>query len=255
MRKLFEKSEDIKMEPGTEPFTEQSPPTFREGPFLCLFVASLVLIIAWATPSSGETICSGETPYTFTFSNACPFPVWIGQHDSSDKNSYPPRDGNWALAGRCRENKDCTSGACDTAKGQCTCSAASDCGGGANCMDGLCSVTASFCMPKLWNSGVFWPRTGCIQSGDHLNCLTGQCNPEGGTEGLVDCAAQKTGPMSPVALFEATLNADNVNYDVSLASGYNIPVQVIPKGGCHKKAGLPAPPTRSSASPAPANTT
>lgn len=208
---------------------------------LIALVLALALPAVFAAPSWGTDVCSGDQPYIFTFTNQCAFPVWIGQHDSTDSKSYPPQDGNWALAGRCKQHADCASGVCDTVKGQCTCAQAADCSGGASCTGGLCSVTAVFCMPKLWTSGVFWPRTGCVKTGDKLNCLTGQCNPAGGTEGLVDCAVQKTGPMSPISLFEATINTDNVNYDVSMASGYNLPVNVTPIGGCHKLAGIAFP--------------
>lgn len=225
---------------------------------------TLCLAVVFPPAARGAGGCPPDRPYAFNVTNRCDFPVWIGQHDSTNVNSYPPLGAsctqnsdcgtggtcdtskgqciNWALSGRCTADDDCgTSGNCDTATGQCVCTTADACPGNAPCINGRCSVTATFCLPDLWTSGVFWPRTGCTPTADgHLNCDTGQCNPEGGTDGLVDCASQKTGPLSPIALFEATLNADSVNYDVSLASGYNTALTVSPVGGSHRLAGVPA---------------
>jgi Thaumatin family len=71
-------------------------------------------------------------------------------------------------------------------------------------------------------SGRFWGRTGCDSNAE--NCATGDC-------GAADCYG--TGANN-VTLWEETLTGTNAsfyygtpdNYDVSLVSGYNIPLQV-----------------------------
>jgi hypothetical protein len=192
---------------------------------------------AWA---QGQC-ASGQ--YTYTFTNFCPFPVWVGQTAAaSNEHSYPPQNGNWALAARCTANAACVSGTCDQGSGQCTCSTSSDCSGTATCLaDGKCSTAATFCMPQTWDSGTFWPRTGCTAVGTTgLNCSTGQCTPAGATTGLLDCGVGLTSPTNPVTQFEVTSTSANANYDVSIVAGANVETNVTPVGGSYLLPGVPA---------------
>jgi len=209
---------------------------------IILFVFLVVFPSLSARPSMGAQACTGDTPYTFSFTNYCAFPVWVGQTAAASNNhSYPPQGGNWAVAAQCTAHKDCASGSCDGEKRQCVCTSSSQCTGGAACTNGYCTTKISFCMPQTWDSGTFWPRTGCTASGANLNCDTGQCTPEGETSGLLDCGVGITSPTNPVAQFEATINADgSVNYDISLAAGFNVEIKATPVGGSYATPGVPA---------------
>src|SRR5438093_2195106 len=88
-------------------------------------------LVTLASDGSAQEQCGAGT-YTYTFTNFCSFPVWIGQSAAkSNGQSYPPQGGNWALAARCKADADCLSGTCDQEAGQCTCRSANDCSGGA----------------------------------------------------------------------------------------------------------------------------
>ncbi len=84
--------------------------------------------------------------------------------------------------------------------------------------------SVSIVVPDHYN-GRFWGRTGCVFSGGHGHCQTGDCN------GLFQC----TGYGSiPATLAEYNLNAfDGLDfYDVSMVDGSNLPMWInITKGG------------------------
>lgn len=167
-------------------------------------------------------------------------------------------------ASDCPTGQQCTSGQCvgarcDTATNSCFCNAQTACAQGGQCMGspgsqmcqgGLCTFNpipprpnhpnswklgakgrprhaTTMCLPQTW-SGRFWGRTQCKQENGHLNCVTGQCGAAG--EGTGACTVSANG----VTLFEPTLDAPagpgkTVDYyDVSLGTGYNVPVAVHP---------------------------
>lgn len=191
----------------------------------------LVALATW-TADAGAA-CDPATQYTYTFTSACAEPIWIGQRSTGDPAAYPSEAGSWALSSYCTTNADCPSDLCDVDSGQCTCSTASDCPGGAPCgADDKCMRSATFCMPQSWNSGTFWPRTGCTPNGNQLACETGACFDTGGTP-LLDCSVSNGGgsPTNPVTQFEVTSTSASVNYDVSLAAGYNVEIGATPVGG------------------------
>lgn len=88
----------------------------------------------------------------------------------------------------------------------------------------------TFDVPNDWRSGRIWGRRDCdFKKQGALACATGSCN--GGL--LCD---KKTGTgVPPVTLAEWTLGTGSFpdNYDVSLVDGFNIPMSVVPTGGCH----------------------
>jgi hypothetical protein len=88
----------------------------------------------------------------------------------------------------------------------------------------LCATSTQISVPADF-SGRFWGRTGCTQNGSSLNCVTGDC------QGAADCYTG--GTADNATLWEQTLTGAQAkypgssdNYDVSLVSGYNIPLQV-----------------------------
>ncbi len=203
----------------------------------CLMTFALVVFAGGTAAVHAQTCPSGT--YTYTFTSFCPFPIWIGQHSTTAKQSYPPVSKNWALAPGCTSNSQCGSRqACHQSgpgvPGQCTCAQNADCPGGAPCSNGLCATVATFCMPQTWSSGAFWPRTNCTTSGNNLNCLTGQC----ATPGLLDCGFGNNGgsPQNPVTQLEVTTTPSGGNYDVSINAGYNVEMKITPTGATQKGA-------------------
>lgn len=209
-------------------------------------VVALGVGLGFAASASAQ--CDPATQFAYTFRNACAEPIWIGQRSTQDAASYPPQSGNWALSGSCTSNADCPTGACDTEDGTCTCATAADCPGGAACAaGGKCATTAVFCMPQSWSSGSFWPRTGCTldasTSPETLSCATGACyDTNNSGQALLDCSAANGGgsPTNPVTQFEVTSTAATINYDVSLAAGYNVETFATPIGGGQVVPGTPS---------------
>jgi hypothetical protein len=210
---------------------------------LRLLVLSLLLAGA---PSSALAATCTNSQLTYQFANYCTEPVWIGQRSTGDSSSYPPQSGNWAIAGVCAANADCPSNVCDQDGGRCTCTTSADCPGNAPCeQDGMCGNTATFCMPQAWSSGTFWPRTGCtLDASDtpaQLACDTGACFDTSGNP-LLDCSVGNGGgsPTNPVTQFEVTSSTGAVNYDVSIAAGYNVETKASPVGGGQVVPGTPS---------------
>ncbi|KAI9083676.1 hypothetical protein K1719_034377 [Acacia pycnantha] len=82
--------------------------------------------------------------------------------------------------------------------------------------------------PTSWN-GRFWGRTKCTQdsTGRNFSCLTGDCG-----SGKLECQG-RAGTL-PVTLIEFSVGQTQGLdfYDVSLIDGFNVPVAVVPRGGC-----------------------
>ncbi|KAJ0963344.1 hypothetical protein J5N97_028466 [Dioscorea zingiberensis] len=74
-----------------------------------------------------------------------------------------------------------------------------------------------------------WARTGCtFNDSGHGNCQTGDCN------GLLECQTYGT-PPNTLARF--TLNGfNNLDFiDISLAEGFNVPMEFSPTAGCDQR--------------------
>ncbi|KAG8774270.1 hypothetical protein FRC12_002086 [Ceratobasidium sp. 428] len=83
----------------------------------------------------------------------------------------------------------------------------------------------SFTVPDTWTAGRIWGRSGCSFS----STGSGTCSTGGCTGGL-----KCTGPSSgPTTIAEFALGASGQDYtDVSLVTGFNIPVQVTNNQAC-----------------------
>ena len=83
--------------------------------------------------------------------------------------------------------------------------------------------SVSIVVPDHYN-GRFWGRTGCVFSGGHGHCQTGDCN------GLFQCAGYGS---IPATLAEYNLNAwDGLDfYDVSMVDGSNLPMWINTTSG------------------------
>jgi hypothetical protein len=209
-------------------------------------VVMVVLFLLVVAPAHAQQAC-GDGQYEYGFTSWCAGEVWLGERSTGDPQAYPPQSGSWALAGRCTANADCASKTCDLTTGECTCTTAGDCGGAACQADGKCASTSVVCLPKAWSSGTLWPRTGCAldasASPPTLTCATGACYDTRNTgKQLLDCSVANHGgsPTNPVTQLEVTSSATAVNYDVSLAAGYNVETRVVPVGGGQVVPGTPA---------------
>ncbi|MEW6268482.1 MAG: thaumatin family protein [Thermodesulfobacteriota bacterium] len=196
----------------------------RHGAGLLVLLAATALELAAAGHAA-----AGATDHVVTFVNRCQQQVWIGELGSS---SIAPHD--WALAPRCTAqtaSSICPSGTCHD--GACTCTSDADCafGAPAGTPTASCDTNRGRCVSKVkihvpagW-SGRFWPRTGCSGSSTSFVCETGQCGPA--TGGNIDCTVQGSS-ANLATLFEITAagpgGADN--FDVSLVSGFNVPLGV-----------------------------
>ncbi|KAK1406409.1 hypothetical protein QVD17_41706 [Tagetes erecta] len=81
-------------------------------------------------------------------------------------------------------------------------------------------------MPAPW-SGRVWARFQCSNDGGRFSCKSGDCG-----SGQVECNG--AGAIPPATLAEFTLSDASGKdfYDVSLVDGFNLPVSVVPQGGC-----------------------
>ena len=190
--------------------------------------ALLILLLSLATPALAQT----DTTHTVTIVNKCPQQIWLAEFGSTSE--APP---NWALAPACTTATAsglCASGqTCDN--GACTCDASTDCAFGApdgtptatcdtTSTPGRCVNATDLEIPAGW-SGRLWARTGCSGSSDAFVCDTGQCGPP--TGGDIDCTTQgATGNLATLFELFAAGPSGTDNFDVSLVSGYNLPVEV-----------------------------
>ena len=79
-------------------------------------------------------------------------------------------------------------------------------------------------IPTKWLAGRLFARTGCTGSGASMVCAVGQCS---GGQG---CTSTSGVPNVSLAEFSYS-DMDLVFYNLSLDSGYNLPIQVTPTAG------------------------
>jgi len=191
--------------------------------WLRLSIPCAILMLALIGSAAAQT-------HNVTFENRCNQQIWLAEKGNTD---VVPA--NWALAPRCSTfpgaHKVCASGqSCD--KGSCTCSTNADCtfgssaGQTATCDAGHCVSSTELSLSTAW-SGRFWPRTSCSGGTSSFSCETGQCGPAGSSD--IDCNVQGA-TANRATLFEITMGGTSAvdNYDVSLVSGYNVPIKVTP---------------------------
>lgn len=79
-------------------------------------------------------------------------------------------------------------------------------------------------IPTKWLAGRIFARTGCTGSGASMTCAVGQCS---GGQG---CTSTSGVPNVSLAEFSYS-DMDLTFYNLSLDSGYNLPIQVKPTAG------------------------
>ena len=180
------------------------------------------------TGGMGGDVGGSLEMHTVKFLNSCQQQIWLASNVAS-----PAADSDWALAPACTNDMDCADGqTCDA--GACTCASDDDCAFGAdagtpsakcNTIAGQCISEVEVQLPAGWQ-GRFWGRTGCSGSSSSFACDSGQCGVASGSD--FDCGANGD-TANQATLFElaAAGESGTDNYDVSLVSGYNLPISVV----------------------------
>jgi Thaumatin family len=202
------------------------------------------------SPSGTPTPTASPTPagavHDVEFVNDCSQPIWLAETNGVTDLS-PPFSPGWdlGLAQTCKKSSECPVAGSKCIGGACTCSnkgaADAACGDGGEglgyCQEnGRCATSVTMKLPGNFPSGRFWGRTGCAGSGDTLTCETGNCQ-NSDSDNLADCYGFSA---NNATLWEETLTpkSSTDHYDISLVSGYNVPVKVVPsspscqQGGC-----------------------
>ncbi|GJS21296.1 thaumatin-like protein 1 [Tanacetum coccineum] len=81
-------------------------------------------------------------------------------------------------------------------------------------------------IPTPW-SGRVWARFECSNNGGRFQCNSADCG-----SGQVACNG--AGGIPPATLAEFTIGGSDGKdtYDVSLVDGFNLPISIVPNGGC-----------------------
>jgi hypothetical protein len=203
--------------------------------------------------------CGSGNQFTFTNSNS--YPVWLGEAyqgvGSLSSNIITPPGGDWKISAASSVNLCMPSGWSGNfwARTGCdfdglfsneadfkTCATSTDCGmtNGVQdiCYGGKCLIDCSSGGVSLCQgaTGLNDSNAVCLSgAGGTKVCSFTQVCQTGDCGGLFQCYGTwesndvKQGGAPPVSLFEPTSNsATDVNYDVSLVSGYNTAISVSP---------------------------
>ena len=183
---------------------------------------ALILTLGCKSGTGDDGLTATLPQHTVSFINHCDQQIWLASN-----NAAPTAASEWALAPRCKADTDCATGqTCDS--GSCTCTTDTDCAFGSaadtksTCNAGHCASTTQVELAGGW-SGRFWARTGCSGTDNAFVCDTGQCGPASG--GPIDCSKRSANQATLFELFASGVGGID-NFDVSLVSGYNVPVRV-----------------------------
>ena len=211
------------------------------------------------TPSPTPVACNSGNQYTFVNNN--PYPVWLAEEyqgggDVATNTILPPGN-NWEMAsnssvilcmpsgwsGRFWPRTECDFDSLFSNEGShfkdCSSTADCDSGSGTICVGGKCLLDCGtggtpFCQGNtgLNNTnaicyGISGVNVCSFPSG--TVCKTGDCSGLYQCTGVWDAVTSQQSGAAPASLFEPTSNGTtNVNYDVSLVSGYNTQIQIAP---------------------------
>ncbi|KAK3275924.1 hypothetical protein CYMTET_15975 [Cymbomonas tetramitiformis] len=149
---------------------------------LCLTALSVWVIVEHIVPRHDDD----DTPTggtKITVNNKCEYEVWVGTIGTGpDSQPYNPGNGGFKL--NPKDSKD-------------------------------------LFVPKPWTSGRIWGRTGCEESGDGLNCESGDC------DGKKQCVVSGEPPSTLVEMTLQEADQGGDYYDLSLVDGYSMPVEVV----------------------------
>ncbi|MFZ2063246.1 MAG: thaumatin family protein [Candidatus Binatus sp.] len=215
-------------------------------------VVSILAIIGGGAHPAVAASCGANT-VDVTFKNALNYPVWLGEQGPSEIAPTGSSNVDWEItsggsvdlclpneaAGGYMSSQFWARTYCQFDKYYPTsCSALNPCATGYDCFADRCvpdcsqDVSDSYCQsqfPGSPSTATCYDSKYCLVEGI---CATGDCN------GQYSCTSgsTKVGASGPTSVFEPTVDSgDNLTYyDVSLASGYNVPIQVqlsVPPSG------------------------
>ncbi|HTT75595.1 MAG TPA: thaumatin family protein [Candidatus Binataceae bacterium] len=201
---------------------------------LLMIVSLLASVPASAAPIPEAT---PSPSHRVLFINDCQQPLWLAETNGTS-DVAPPFAPGWdlGLAQTCTKSSQCPAAGSKCVDHACTCTnkggADPACGNGSTggdgfCRsDGRCATSVTIDLPANFSNGRFWGRTGCTGTGSTLTCDTGNCG-----DNLADCYGNSA---NNATLWEQTLSSKSATdfYDVSLASGYNVPIDVVPGNSC-----------------------
>ncbi|HXN14370.1 MAG TPA: thaumatin family protein [Candidatus Acidoferrales bacterium] len=223
----------------------------RRGGIIAIAVVGTIATLLFGGASAVYAQACASDAIDVKFRNELPYTVWLGEN--GPKRIAPMVNGNidWKI-----ESGDSVdlclpkagAGGYEAsnfwARTECqfdtyyptSCNVASDCSSNEDCFGGRCvpdcsaTPTDAYCAQQFTGS----PSTAtCLQNKYCVVegiCATGDCN------GQYSCISNNAGvgPSGPTSLFEPTVQSKQsapgnlTYYDVSLASGYNVPIKVEP---------------------------
>lgn len=210
------------------------------------------------TPSPTPVACNSGNQYTFVNNN--PYPVWLAEEYQGGgniaANTIAPPGNDWEMtpassvvlcmpslwSGRFWPRTECDFGLFSNEGAHFKdCSSTADCDSGAGtiCVGGKCLLDCSAGGTPLCQGSTGLDNANAICYGiSGVNvcsfpagtvCKTGDCSGLYQCTGVWDAVTSQQSGAAPASLFEPTSNGTtNVNYDVSLVSGYNTQIQVAP---------------------------
>ena len=210
---------------------------------------------AYAKNSSAAPPSCGANAVGVKFKNKLGYPIWLGEQGPSV--IAPMENGNidWEIGSGNSVNLCLPKGYASAnfwARTECqfdtyyptSCSKTNKCGTGEDCFGGRCvpdcssNKTDAYCQSQFPGNP---SNATCFDSKYCLVtpiCATGDCNGQYSCTTSSKGTISRVGPSGPTSLFEPTvdLNDNRTFYDVSLASGYNVPIEVKlsvpPSGTC-----------------------
>lgn len=236
------------------------------------FMAGFFLASGVSADTSTECNCSYDSAsiayenHTIYFRNNCSDSVWIAANMGPNGPPFVlnnvsqgrgctgcscagPASAGWENGGRCCPSLICEHQSCPNSS--CTQGMDLPNGGGFEVPPGLPVNYTVRADPMYGGNAALFPRYGCTLSPDgvYLDCDTGTCYVQGtaGTDpaGLLKCGGVPPNgppdgspqlPTTKMEIFFAPtgwVQSDCDFYDVSLADGFNIPVQIEPVPGTY----------------------
>ena len=212
--------------------------------------------VAYANNSSAAPPSCGANAVGVKFKNKLGYPIWLGEQGPSVIAPMVKGDIDWEIESGNSVNLCLPKGYASAnfwARTECqfdtyyptSCSKTNKCGAGEDCFGGRCvpdcnkpNNTDAYCQsqfPGNPSNAICFDSKYCLVT---PICATGDCNGQYSCTTSSKKTITRIGPSGPTSLFEPTVDQnDNLTYyDVSLASGYNVPIEVKlsvpPSGTC-----------------------
>jgi hypothetical protein len=210
---------------------------------------------AYAHNSSDAVPSCGSNAVGVKFKNELGYPIWLGEQGPSVIAPTVKGDIDWQIESGNSVNLCLPKGYASAnfwARTECqfdtyyptSCTKTKDCSAGDDCFAGRCvpdcsnNKTDAYCQSQFPGNP---SNATCFDSKYCLVtpiCATGDCNGQYSCTTSSKGTVTRIGPSGPTSLFEPTVdkNDNRTFYDVSLASGYNVPIKVKlsvpPSGTC-----------------------